>query len=92
LHPERRKVAGADRERGMEWRAEGTRWVGQWCWWRKESGREDDVWVPHFGSWDSVKIWRMMDAGEENIKEIISLSWQEYSVLKQNMEYNKCGW
>jgi hypothetical protein len=34
----------------------------------------------------------MMDAGEENIKEIISLSWQEYSVLKQNMEYNKCGW
>jgi hypothetical protein len=58
----------------------------------EKKGGEDDVWVPHFGSWDSVKIWRMMDAGEENIKERISLSWQEYSVLEENMEYNECGW
>jgi hypothetical protein len=34
----------------------------------------------------------MMDVGVENIKERIWLSWQEYSVLEEEMEYNECGW
>jgi hypothetical protein len=33
-----------------------------------------------------VEIWRMMSAGEENMEERISLSWQEYSVLEEEMK------
>jgi hypothetical protein len=34
----------------------------------------------------------MMSAGEDNMEERISPSWQEYSVLEEEMEYNQCGW
>jgi hypothetical protein len=33
-----------------------------------------------------------MDAGEVNIKERISLTRQAYSVSKEKMKYNECGW
>jgi hypothetical protein len=32
-----------------------------------------------------------MNAGEVNMKERISMTRQEYSVLKENMEENECG-
>jgi hypothetical protein len=32
-----------------------------------------------------------MNAGEVNMKEKISMTRQEYSVLKENMEENECG-
>jgi hypothetical protein len=32
-----------------------------------------------------------MNAGEVNMKEKISMTKQEYSVLKENMEENECG-
>jgi hypothetical protein len=34
----------------------------------------------------------MMDAGEVNMKEIISLTRQEYSVLKEFTKDDECGW
>jgi hypothetical protein len=34
----------------------------------------------------------MTCAGEVDIKERNSLTRQEYSVLKEEMEYDKCGW
>jgi hypothetical protein len=33
-----------------------------------------------------------MDAGEENMKKRIWLSRMEYSVLKEKMKENECGW
>jgi hypothetical protein len=33
-----------------------------------------------------------MDAGEENMKERIWLSRMKYSVLKEKMRKNECGW
>jgi hypothetical protein len=74
-------VRGRGRKRRKEEREEGV----------EKRGGEYDVWVPNFGSWDSVEIWRMMSAGEENMEERIRLSWQEYSVLEEKMEYNECG-
>jgi hypothetical protein len=34
----------------------------------------------------------MMNAGEVNVKEIISLTRREYSVLKEGMMDDECGW
>jgi hypothetical protein len=34
----------------------------------------------------------MMDAGEVDIKERISLMRQTYSVLKEKIKYDECGW
>jgi hypothetical protein len=33
-----------------------------------------------------------MDAGEVNIKEIIYMSRMTYSVLKEDMKLDECGW
>jgi hypothetical protein len=33
-----------------------------------------------------------MDAGEVNMKERIWISKMEYSVLKEKMKENECGW
>jgi hypothetical protein len=34
----------------------------------------------------------MMGAGEVNIEERILITMQEYSVLKEILEYHECGW
>jgi hypothetical protein len=34
----------------------------------------------------------MTSVGEVDIKERISLTRQEYSILKENMKYDECGW
>jgi hypothetical protein len=35
---------------------------------------------------------KIMDAGEVDIEERISLTRQAYSVLKEKIKYDKCGW
>jgi hypothetical protein len=42
-----------------------------------------DVWAPQFGGWDEGEIWRRMDAGVVDMKEGISITRTEYSVLKK---------
>jgi hypothetical protein len=44
------------------------------------------------GSWDEGEIYKMMNAGEVDIKEWISLSRQEYFVLKEEIKDDECGW
>jgi hypothetical protein len=34
----------------------------------------------------------MMGAGEVNIEERILMTMQEYSILKEVLEYHECGW
>jgi hypothetical protein len=34
-----------------------------------EEGGENDKWVPRVGSWDEGEIYKMMNAGEVDIKE-----------------------
>jgi hypothetical protein len=33
-----------------------------------------------------------MDAGEVNMKERIVMIWMEFSVLKEEMKDDECGW
>jgi hypothetical protein len=33
-----------------------------------------------------------MDAGEMNMKERIVMIWMEYSILKEEVEDDECGW
>jgi hypothetical protein len=40
-------------------------------------------WAPQFGGWDEGEIWRRMDAGVVDMKEGISITRTEYSVLKE---------
>jgi hypothetical protein len=51
-----------------------------------------DVWAPQFGGWDEGEIWRRMDAGVVDMKEGISMTRTEYSVLKEVLKYDECGW
>jgi hypothetical protein len=37
-------------------------------------------------------LYRKMDAGEGNMKERMLMIDMEYSVLKEEMEEDRCGW
>jgi hypothetical protein len=50
------------------------------------------MWVPHVGSWDEGRIRRKMDAEESSRKGRIQMVRNEYSVLKENMKLDECGW
>jgi hypothetical protein len=55
---------------------------------------ENDEWVPHVGSWGEGDVRRRMVAREVRIdmKEGILLVRRVYSVLKEKIKYDECGW
>jgi hypothetical protein len=51
-----------------------------------------EQWAPQFGGWDEGEIRRRMDAVVVDMKEGISMTRTEYSVLKEVLKYDECGW
>jgi hypothetical protein len=60
--------------------------------WKKKIEMENDAWGPSWVVWIDKEYKEVIGAGEVDIRERISPTRQKYSILKDDIKDDECGW